>query len=48
MAANERPVVKPTNQARAGESGRSMRWVLGVGIAAVAIAFAGLWLGWFG
>jgi hypothetical protein len=48
MAANEQPVVKTTNQARAGESGHSVRWVLGLGIAAVAIAFAGLWLGWFG
>jgi hypothetical protein len=48
MATNERPIVKPTNQARAGETGHRIRWVLGVGIAAVTIAFAGLWLGWFG
>jgi hypothetical protein len=48
MAANERPIVKPTNQARAGVAGHNVVWVLGVGVAAVTIAFAGLWLGWFG
>ena len=47
MATNERPVTKSTNQARAGEPGHQVRWVLGIGIAAVVIAFAGLWLGWF-
>jgi hypothetical protein len=48
MTANERPTVKTTNQARAGETGHRVRWVLALGIAAVAVAFAGLWLGWYG
>ena len=45
---NQPPIVKPTNQARAGETSHHMRWVLGVGLTAIVIAFAALWLGWFG
>lgn len=48
MPANEQTPVKSTNQARAGTTGHNVRWVLGIGIAAVVVAFAGLWLGWFG
>jgi hypothetical protein len=44
----ERPVVKPTNEARQGASGQNVRWVLGVALVCVVVAFAGLWVSWFG
>jgi hypothetical protein len=46
--AEERPVVKPTNEARQGVAGHHVRWVLGLAIIGVVVAFAGLWLSWFG
>ena len=44
---DEHPVVKDRVEARQGVTGHNMRWVLFVGIAAVVVLFAGLWLGWF-
>jgi len=41
-----RPVV-PTTQARQGVTGHNVRYVLGVGIAAVVVAFAAIWLYYF-
>ena len=41
-----RPVV-PTTQARQGVTGHNVRYVLGVGIAAVVVAFGAIWLYYF-
>jgi hypothetical protein len=41
-----RPVV-PTTQARQGVTGHNVRYVLGVSIAAVVVAFAAIWLYYF-
>jgi hypothetical protein len=45
---DDQPVVKNQVDARQGVTGHNVRWVLGVGIAAAAMLFAALWLGWFG
>ncbi|MFZ0425049.1 MAG: hypothetical protein WAL80_19395 [Xanthobacteraceae bacterium] len=39
--------VVPTNEARQGVTGHNVRYVLGIGIAAVVVIFAGLWLYYF-
>lgn len=44
----DRPVIKPTNEARQAVTGHNVRWVLGLAILGVVVAFAGLWLSWFG
>ena len=36
--------VVSTNQARQGVTGHNVRYVLGVGVAAIVVIFAGLWL----
>jgi hypothetical protein len=41
-----RPVV-PTTQARQGVTGHNVRYVLGVGLAAVVVAFGAIWLYYF-
>jgi len=41
-----RPVVTAT-QAREGVTGHNVRYVLGIGVAAVVVAFAGIWLYYF-
>jgi len=43
----ERPIVKPTNQARQGVTGHNARYVLYIGTGAVIVIFAGLWLYYF-
>ena len=45
-ATQRRPVV-PTNQARQGVTGHHVRYVLGIGVAAVVVTFAALWLYYF-
>jgi hypothetical protein len=44
-ATQHRPV--PTNQARQGVTGHNARYVLGVGVSAMVVIFAGLWLYYF-
>lgn len=39
--------VVPTNEARQGVTGHNVRYVLVIGIAAVVVIFAGLWLYYF-
>ena len=46
LRSDQRTVV-PTEQARQGVTGHNVRYVLGVGIAAVIIAFAALYLIYF-
>jgi hypothetical protein len=41
-------VVVPTQQARQGATGQNVRYVLGFGIAAIVIAFAVIYLVYFG
>lgn len=48
MAADNETIVKTPNQARGAEPGPSVRYVLIGGVALVVVAFAALWLGWFG
>jgi hypothetical protein len=47
----QRPVqpspVIPTNEARQGVTGHNVRYVLGIGVAAIVVIFAGLWLYYF-
>ena len=45
-ATQHRPVVS-TNQARQGVTGNNVRYVLGIGVAAIVVIFAGLWLYYF-
>ena len=40
----ERPIVLNTTEARQGKPVGAMRWVLGLGIAGVVIAFIAVWL----
>jgi hypothetical protein len=44
---NNRIVETPT-EARAGETGHGVRYVLGIGVVALIVAFAILWLVYFG
>ena len=44
---NNRVVETPT-EARAGETGHNVRFVLGVGVAAIVVAFAVIYLIYFG
>lgn len=44
---SERPIVKPTNQARQGVTGHNVRYVLGIGTGAIIAIFAVLWLYYF-
>lgn len=44
---NNRIVETPT-EARAGETGQGVRWVLGIGIVAVIVAFAVIYFIYFG
>jgi hypothetical protein len=44
---NDVPIVKTTNQARQGVTGHNVRYVLGIGTAAVIVIFAVLWLYYF-
>jgi hypothetical protein len=39
--------VVPTNEARQGVTGHNVRYVLGIGVAAVVVIFAALWLYYF-
>lgn len=41
-------VVETATEARAGATGHGVRWVLGVGVVALIVAFAILWLVYFG
>lgn len=40
--------VVQTNQARQGVTGNNVRYVLGFGVAAIVVVFAGIWLYYFG
>ena len=40
-------IVETTTEARAGQTGMGVRWVLGVGTVAVIVIFAILWLYYF-
>ncbi|MBX3514892.1 MAG: hypothetical protein KF826_08230 [Xanthobacteraceae bacterium] len=42
------PVKLPTNKARGAENRGHMFWVLTIGIALVVVAFAAIYLGFFG
>jgi hypothetical protein len=44
----ERPMAKNSVEVRQGVTGHNVRWVLTIGISAVVVLFAALWLGWFG
>ncbi len=46
--ADEKPVIKPTNEARQGVTGHNVRWVLGLSVLAVVVLLAGLWFSWLG
>ena len=37
-------IVETTTEARAGQTGLGVRWMLGIGTAAVIVIFAALWL----
>jgi hypothetical protein len=37
-------IVETTTEARAGQTGMGVRWVLGIGTVAVIVIFAALWL----
>jgi hypothetical protein len=41
-----KPIVKSTTEARAGETGHNVRWVLYIGTALAIIVLLGLWLVW--
>jgi hypothetical protein len=41
---SDTPIVKPTDQARAGVTGQGVRYVLGFGLAGVVLAFVVLGL----
>jgi len=41
-------IVETTTEARAGTTGHGARWVLGIGVVALIVAFGILWLVWFG
>jgi hypothetical protein len=45
--ANEPRRVVPTDQARQGETGHHVRYVLGFGLAGVVVVFAIIWLVYF-
>jgi hypothetical protein len=47
MPESDTPIVKSTNQARQGVTGHNVRYVLVIGILAVAAIFALLWLYYF-
>ncbi len=48
MDRNEEPrTVVPTSEARQGVTGHNVRYVLTVGVAAIVVIFAGLWLYYF-
>lgn len=40
-------IVETKTEARAGHTGVGVRWVLGIGTAAVIVLFALLWFGYF-
>jgi hypothetical protein len=44
---NEQRTVVPTQQARQGVTGHNVRYVLGIGLAAVVVAFAALYIIYF-
>jgi len=44
---SERRTVVPTQQARQGVTGHNVRYVLGIGLAAVIVAFAALYVIYF-
>ncbi len=48
MEAGDRPMVKPTNQARQGVTGHNVRYVLALALGAVVVAFAVIYLLNFG
>jgi hypothetical protein len=39
--------VMPATQARQGVTGHNVRYILGIGLVAVVVIFAGLWLFYF-
>lgn len=41
-------IVETPTEARAGETGHGVRYVLGIGVVALIVAFAILWLVYFG
>jgi hypothetical protein len=41
-------IVETRTEARAGETGHGVRWVLGIGVVAVIVAFAIIYLVFFG
>ncbi|HTP91838.1 MAG TPA: hypothetical protein VMJ52_08895 [Xanthobacteraceae bacterium] len=47
-AVAEPRTVVPTDRARQGVTGHNVRYVLGIGLAAVVIAFLALYLAYFG
>jgi hypothetical protein len=45
--ATQHRLVVPANDARQGVTGHNVRYVLGVGVAAIVVIFAGLWFYYF-